>query len=75
MTWMAAATLATAAPVAVMNAGGCNSTPATTQPTTPEQRQAAAMKDPMNYKPQFESSPDVSDPSGFKKDLNDVFNP
>ncbi len=72
---MAVATAAVVAPVVVINVGGCNGGPATTQPTTPEQRQAAAIKDPMNYKPQFDAPPDVSDPAGFKKDLNDVFNP
>jgi hypothetical protein len=72
---MAVATAIVAAPVVVTNVGGCTAEPATTQPSTPEERQAAAMKDPMNYKPQFETTPDVSDPSGFKKDVNDVFNP
>ena len=75
MTWMAVATTLVAAPVVVMNAGGCNGGPAATQPTTPDERQAAAIKDPMNYKVQINSAPDVSDPSGFKKDLDDVFNP
>ncbi len=79
---MAAATLAAAAPVAVLNAGGCNSGPATTQPMTASQRQDAILKDPMGYKPQV--GPDTAggdggithlDNDGLKKDLNDVFNP
>src|SRR2546423_1704913 len=55
--------------------------PSTTQPSTMEERQEAAMKDPMNYKPQFGNG-DISggdighfDRDGLKKDWNDVLNP
>jgi hypothetical protein len=73
---MAAWTGLVALPVVVLNSGGCNGGgPATSQPTSAEDRQTRAIKDPMNYQPDFQNTPDVSDSGGMKKDLNDVFNP
>ena len=75
---MALATAAAAAPVLALNAGGCGGGPATTQPSTTADRQADALRDPMNWKPQ------VPGPSGddghvdsnsLQQDLNNVFNP
>ena len=72
----AAALFATAAP-------GCASKDKkapTTQPSSMQDRQDAALRDPFNYKPDM--SRDVSggdighlDRDGLKKDLNNVFNP
>jgi hypothetical protein len=48
----------------------------------PGDRQAAALKDPMNYKPEEERPYDISgggvnnlDKKAFKRDLDDVLNP
>ncbi len=70
--------VAVAAGVAAgLDAGGCGGGPATTQPTSAAD---AALKDPMNYKLQFNADPPGGTDSGFdaggmKKDLNDVLNP
>jgi len=60
---------------------GCGSSTATTKPLTMRERQDAAMRDPMGYKPDFSKDRVSSDgwtefdKDGFKKDLNRVFNP
>lgn len=68
-------------PVAICHLSGCasNGQP-TTRPSTPEERQEAALRDPMNYKAPRGgdiSGGDISsfDKEGFKRDLNHVFNP
>jgi hypothetical protein len=55
--------------------------PPSTQPSTAEERQDAALNDPMNYKPQFGNG-DISggdighfDRDGFNRDMHDVLSP
>jgi hypothetical protein len=68
-------------PFAICHLSGCGPTPPpSTQPTSLSQRQDAALKDPMGYKPYV--GEDVSggdlgnfDKAGFKRDLDDVLNP
>jgi hypothetical protein len=59
---------------------GCSSNSPTPPPETFNDRQQAALKDPMGYK--VPPTPDVSDgntttfdKSGFQRDLNDAVNP
>ena len=71
---------AVAVVVGTVGGGGCNGGPASTQPVTVEQRQASALRDPMNYKQTVgngDGNTDVThlDSSGLKRDLNDVFGP
>jgi hypothetical protein len=61
---------------------GCESgSSATTKPLTFRERQDRAIKDPMNYKPDFSEDRISSgsifdfDKKGFKKDLDSAFNP
>ncbi|HSV13673.1 MAG TPA: hypothetical protein VLI90_05400 [Tepidisphaeraceae bacterium] len=69
-------------PFSICHVPGCaENKPPSTQPTSMEDRQNAAMNDPMNYKPQFGNG-DISggdinhfDRDGFNKDLHDVLNP
>ena len=67
-------------PFAVCHLGGCQSGPPSTQPTTPSERQDAALNDPMGYKPQFghpigDSDMTSFDKDGFNRDMHDVLNP
>jgi hypothetical protein len=59
---------------------GCSSNSSTPPPQTIDDRQQAALKNPMGYK--VPPSPDVSDDNttsfdkgGFQRDLNDAINP
>jgi hypothetical protein len=59
---------------------GCSSNNPTTQPSDFNDRQQAALKDPMGYK--VPPNPDVSDDNttgldknGLQRDVNDVLNP
>ena len=58
---------------------GCMAGTASTQPTSLSDRQDAALKDPMNYKPNFntDTHSDVGsfDQQGFNRDMNDFINP
>jgi hypothetical protein len=81
MTWMAISTAVVATSLVVLDVGGCaTGGTATTQPLSPSQEQDAALRDPMNYKPQNAPAIDNGDMfhldvNGLKRDLNDVFNP
>jgi hypothetical protein len=70
-----------ALPFALCPLPGCagNGQPST-QPTTPQERQEAALRDPMGYKPPHNgdiSGGDITsfDKDAFKRDVNDVLNP
>ena len=72
--------LAVAVLLAAWLAPGCAASKPTTQPSTIEQRQDAALRDPANYK--LPANPNGRDGGignldgpGLNKDLNDVFNP
>ena len=60
---------------------GCASREPTTRPVTADQRQAAALHDPMNYKPGMDehdiSGGDVGDfdRKAMKRDIDHVLNP
>ena len=76
--WAATAVLV-AAVVGTLDVGGCNSGPPATQPASAADRQDAALRDPMGYKPTVNGTSDGDvthfDSTGFKRDVNDVLNP
>ncbi len=69
------------ASLAAIASVGCDSTSATSRPLTFSERQDQAIKDPMNYKPDFSNDNVTSggigdfDQKGFNRDVQHVFNP
>ncbi len=67
-------------PFIICHLAGCTASPPSTQPDSISDRQDAALKDPMGYKPQVGGDTSASDigrfdKDGFNHDLHDVLNP
>jgi hypothetical protein len=70
-------------PFAILLCAGCTSAHPTTQPVSATDRQNAAMRDPMGYKPDMSDTNTISgdggvadyDKKAMRKDIDHVFNP